>query len=80
VIYVHTVMWDSRIPANAIVDIHRGRCLKPVITCWLGGAGTEAGIDILKAGGLPNYPVPERAVKALASLVKHHGFLKKVKE
>jgi acetyl coenzyme A synthetase (ADP forming)-like protein len=80
VIYVHTEMLDSRIPANAIVDIHRGGCIKPVITCWLGGAGIEAGIDILKAGGLPNYPVPERAVKALASLLKHHGFLEKVKE
>ena len=79
VIYVHTEMLDSRVPANAIVDIHRSGCIKPVITCWLGGAGIEAGIDILKAGGLPNYPVPERAVKALASLLKHHGFLEKVK-
>lgn len=80
VIYVHTVMWDASIPARAIVDIHRGTCSKPVIACWMGGAGTENGVDILKEGGLPNYPVPERAVKALASLVKHHGFLENVKE
>ncbi|MDF1556715.1 MAG: CoA-binding protein [ANME-2 cluster archaeon] len=79
VIYVHTVMWDSSIPARAIVDIHRGTCTKPIIACWMGGKGTEKGVDILKAGGLPNYPVPERAVKALASLVKHHGFLENVK-
>ncbi|MDF1531449.1 MAG: CoA-binding protein [ANME-2 cluster archaeon] len=80
VIYVHTVMWDASIPARAIVDIHRGTCCKPVIACWMGGAGTEKGVNILKEGGLPNYPVPERAVKALASLVKHHGFLENVKE
>ena len=80
VIYVHTVMWDASIPARAIVDIHRGNCTKPVITCWMGGAGTEKGVDILKEGGLPNYPVPERAVKALASLVQHHGFIESVKE
>lgn len=80
VIYVHTVMWDASIPARAIVDLHRGKCTKPVITCWMGGAGTEKGVDILKEGGLPNYPVPERAVKALESLVKHHGFLENVKE
>jgi len=80
VIYVHTVMWDASIPARAIVDIHRGKCTKPVIACWMGGAGTEKGVDILKEGGLPNYPVPERAVKALASLVQHHGFIENVKE
>ncbi|MCL7413212.1 MAG: CoA-binding protein [ANME-2 cluster archaeon] len=80
VIYVHTVMWDASVPARAIVDIHRSTCSKPVIACWMGGAGTEKGEDILKKGGLPNYPVPERAVKALASLVKHHGFLKNIKE
>ncbi len=79
VIYVHTVVNDAALPAQAIVDIHRGKCSKPIITCWMGGAGTRAGIDILKKGGLPNYPVPERAVIALRSLVQHNGFLGKVK-
>jgi acyl-CoA synthetase (NDP forming) len=45
----------------------------------MGGSGTAPGVKILKKGGLPNYPVPGRAVEALASLVKHHGFLEKVK-
>lgn len=79
VIYVHTVMSDPTIPARAVVDIRRGDCSKPVIACWMGGAGTEPGVEILKAGGLPNYPLPGRAVKALVSLVQHHGFLQKVK-
>jgi acetyl-CoA synthetase (ADP-forming)/acetyltransferase len=45
----------------------------------MGGAGTEQGVDILKSGCLPNYSVPERAVKALAALVKHRDFLKTTK-
>lgn len=80
IIYVHTIMGDPTLPARAIADIHRGKCGKPIIACWMGGADTQAGVDILKAAGLPNYPVPDRAVKALISLVQHHGFLVKVKE
>ncbi|MEA3293915.1 MAG: CoA-binding protein [Euryarchaeota archaeon] len=79
VIYVDTVINDAALPAQAIVDIHRGKCNKPIIACWMGGAGTRAGVDILEKGGLPNYPVPERAVIALKSLVEHNGFLEKVK-
>jgi len=79
VIYVDTIVNDAALPAQAIVDIHRGKCNKPIITCWMGGAGTRPGVDILEKGGLPNYPVPERAVIALKSLVQHNGFLEKVK-
>jgi acyl-CoA synthetase (NDP forming) len=52
---------------------------KPIIACWMGGAGTEQGVDILKSGCLPNYSVPERAVKALAALIRHREFLETVK-
>jgi acetyl coenzyme A synthetase (ADP forming)-like protein len=79
VIYVDAVVNDAALPAQAIVDIHRGKCNKPIIACWMGGTGTRAGVDILEKGGLPNYPVPERAVIALKSLVQHNGFLEKVK-
>lgn len=78
VIYVHTQMSNAMPPAEAVVEIKR-KCPKPVIACWMGGAGTEQGVDILKSGCLPNYSVPERAVKALAALIKHRGFLEKTK-
>lgn len=83
VIYVHTMMSNAMPPAEAVVEI-RQKCMKakstkPIITCWMGGAGTEQGVEILKSGCIPNYPVPERAVKALASLIKHREFLDKVK-
>jgi len=78
VIYVHTQMSNAIPPAEAVVEI-KLKCDKPVIACWMGGAGKEQGVDILKSGCLPNYSVPERAVKALAALVKHRDFLKTTK-
>lgn len=78
VIYVHTQLSNSIPPAEAVVEI-KLKCEKPVIACWMGGAGTEQGVDILKSGCLPNYSVPERAVKALSALVKHRDFLTKTK-
>jgi acetyl coenzyme A synthetase (ADP forming)-like protein len=78
VIYVHTLMSNARQPAAAVVDIKQ-ETGKPILTCWLGGAGIEEGIEILRIGGLPNYSVPERAVKALDALIRHREFLKKVK-
>ncbi len=78
VIYVHTLMSNAIPPAEAVVEMKRGNT-KPIITCWMGGAGTEEGVEILKSGCIPNYPVPERAVKALAALIRHREFLEKVK-
>lgn len=79
VIYVHTLMSNAIPPAEAVVEIKR-KCPKPVIACWMGGAGKEEGVDILKSGCLPNYSVPERAVKALSALIKHREFLETVKK
>ena len=77
-IYVHTQMSNAIPPAEAVVEIKR-KYPKPVIACWMGGSGTEQGVDILKSGCLPNYSVPERAVKALAALIRHREFLEKIK-
>ncbi|MDJ1423689.1 MAG: CoA-binding protein [Candidatus Methanoperedens sp.] len=78
VIYVHSPMTNARPPADAVLEMKQ-RNHKPIIACWMGGAGTEEGINILKSGCLPNYSVPERAVRALAALIKHREFLERVK-
>lgn len=83
VIYVHTMMSNAMPPAEAVVEMKQ-KCIKaksrkPIIACWMGGAGTEEGVEILKSGCIPNYPVPERAVKALSCLIKHREFLEKAK-
>jgi acetyl coenzyme A synthetase (ADP forming)-like protein len=83
VIYVHTLMSNAIPPAEAVVEMikkskqERGK--KPIISCWMGGAGKEDGVGILKSGCIPNYPVPERAVKALAALIRHKEFLGTIK-
>jgi len=83
VIYVHTMMANAMPPAEAVVEMKqkcaRQKSRKPIISCWMGGAGTEEGVEILKSGCIPNYPVPERAVKALSCLIMHREFLEKVK-
>lgn len=78
VIYVHTQMSNAIPPAEAVIET-KLKSQKPIIACWMGGAGTELGVEILKSGCLPNYSVPERAVKALAALIRHREFLEKVK-
>ncbi|CAG0990423.1 acetate---CoA ligase (ADP-forming) subunit alpha [Methanosarcinales archaeon] len=83
VIYVHTMISNAMPPAEAVVEMKQ-KCdketgKKPIIACWMGGMGTEEGVDLLKSGCIPNYPVPERAVKALSALMKHRKFLETVK-
>ncbi len=41
---------------------------KPVLACFMGEANTRAGVEILTAHGVPNYPIPERAVAALKAM------------
>lgn len=38
---------------------------KPIVTSFIGRHRVLEGIEILKTGGIPNFPFPERAVKAL---------------
>lgn len=82
-IYVHTLLSNAMPPAEAVVEMkqkcHKEGSRKPIIACWMGGAGTEEGVELLKSGCVPNYPVPERAVKALSGLIKHREFLETVK-
>ncbi|RLC59750.1 MAG: CoA-binding protein, partial [Chloroflexota bacterium] len=41
---------------------------KPVLGCFMGEARIEAGIEVLRQYGVPNYPFPERAAAALAAM------------
>jgi acetyl coenzyme A synthetase (ADP forming)-like protein len=44
---------------------------KPIISCTIGGVYTLNIIRILEAEGIPVYPTPERAAKAMAALVDY---------
>jgi acetyltransferase len=43
---------------------------KPVVASFMGGEGVKAGVKAMKAGRIPNYHYPERAVAAFEALVK----------
>ena len=74
VIYVHAEMVDPCIPAEALIDARR-RCDKPVLTSWIGGKGLGTAVKLLKENRIPHYPLPERAVVALSSLVRYKKIL-----
>jgi acetyltransferase len=54
--------------ARAILGGARGR-RAPALTVFSGGARIRAGAQALEEGGVPCYPFPERAVRALAGMV-----------
>jgi len=41
---------------------------KPILTCFMGQARTDAGVRMLRAASIPNYVFPERAASAFASM------------
>lgn len=41
---------------------------KPLLSCFMGEARVESGIEILSEHGIPNYPFPERAAHAFSAM------------
>ena len=52
---------------------------KPFVTAFVGGAGLEKAVGILRTSGVPNYESPDRAVQSLSALVSYKRF-KETKE
>ena len=44
---------------------------KPVLAVFMGGEKVQAGRDALRAGGIPEYPSPERAVAAIKAMCEY---------
>jgi acetyl coenzyme A synthetase (ADP forming)-like protein len=44
---------------------------KPILGCFMGRETVDPGIQVLNQYGVPNYPVPERAVAAMAAMLEH---------
>jgi acetyltransferase len=44
---------------------------RPVLSCWLGGSAVEDAHRLVSESGLPAYPTPEQAARALSHLVEY---------
>lgn len=44
---------------------------KPILACWLGGAGVRAGRDVLGQAGIPTFDSPEAAIRAFLHMVQY---------
>ncbi len=53
---------------------------KPIVLCSLGGEFTELYKRLLEENGIPTYPTPNRAARALSILVQRAEFLGKIKK
>jgi len=70
VILTPQVMTQVEETARIIGELSR-RSDKPILGCFMGRQTVDPGIDVLNSYKVPNYPVPERAVAALAAMERH---------
>ena len=53
---------------------------KPVLASWMGGAGVQAGREILNRAGIPEFEHPDDACKAFNYLWQYHRNLREIYE
>ncbi len=74
VICVPPFFLDSVEVAKAISEV-RDEVKKPLIACWMSGELVKDAIPILEGKGIPNFPTPSRAAKAIWALYERSKFL-----
>jgi len=47
---------------------------KPVMACFMGADTVKNGLTILRENNIPQYPVPERAARAMLEMVKYSAY------
>lgn len=65
--------------ARVISHLARERT-KPVIAVYMGGDAVSRGRDMLDEARVPVYAYPERAVRALAAMVRYSAYLRELRE
>ena len=64
---------DTSSVATALAKF-AGISTKPLVTAFVGGAGLEKAVSILRTSGVPNYDSPDRAVQSLSAMVSYKRF------
>ncbi len=70
VILTPQIMTDVEGTARVVGELSQ-RVDKPIVGCFMGQDTVAPGINILNRHRVPNYPVPERAVAALAAMRRY---------
>ena len=68
------IMTQSLETAQAIVEV-AGKHSKPVLASFMGAKDVADGVSFLRCHGVPNYEFPERAMEALAAMVRYRQWL-----
>ena len=76
ILLTHQSMTDIKGTAESICAFSE-QSTKPVFTCFMGGYRVEEGHEILNKRKVPNYSCPERAVKAIETMIKYNNYLKR---
>lgn len=50
--------------ASALIEIEK-TSTKPILACWMGGMSMKEAIRLFNSAGVPTYPFPEQAVRAI---------------
>jgi acetyl coenzyme A synthetase (ADP forming)-like protein len=75
-IFTSLEMFDNVGVARGILRGLEG-CTKPVMVCFMGKAGADEAVELLKGAGLPVYTFPEDASHALSALIRYRRWLER---
>ena len=70
VIVTPQAMTEVKDTAKLIGELSK-RSEKPVFACFMGSETVALGVQVLNGYQVPNYPVPERAVAAMAAMMEY---------
>jgi len=79
VILTPQAMTDAKGTAEAVCALAKG-IRKPLLASWMGGAGVEAGREMLSHAGIPAFEYPDRAAAAFARMWRHSDGLRALYE
>lgn len=73
VILTPQIMTEIEETARIVVELSKVSS-KAVVACFMGEKRVKHGISLLSAGGVPNYPSPDRAVRGLKAMCMYRDW------
>jgi acyl-CoA synthetase (NDP forming) len=81
VLYCQTAITDPVAIAKSIIDTCESQhCDKPLVASFIGGQQCDEAMRKLDERAIPAYPIPERAVSALASYYRWKRYTDRLEE